>query len=40
MTTKEGFSDECCICGLESEDGYDHERCYDEGTITADKVED
>ena len=33
------MSEECCICGLESPDGYDHEICYDEGTIGADEVE-
>lgn len=30
---------ECCICGLYSSDGFDHESCYDEGTISAAEVE-
>ena len=29
----------CCICTLPSPDGFDHEECYDEGTISADEVE-
>jgi hypothetical protein len=33
-------SDTCCICSLPSDDGLDHERCYDEGTINAAEVED
>jgi hypothetical protein len=33
------MSEECCICGLPSPDGFDHERCFDEGTIGADEVE-
>ena len=28
----------CCICGLPSPDGFDHEICYDEGTIEAGEV--
>lgn len=31
--------DECCICGNETPDGFDHEECYDQGTIRADEVE-
>jgi hypothetical protein len=31
--------DYCCICGLDSPDGFDHEACYQNGTIDADEVE-
>jgi hypothetical protein len=32
------MSDECCICGLWSDDGFDHEECYEAATIRADEV--
>jgi len=31
--------DECCICSLPSPDGFDHEACFDEGSIVANEVE-
>jgi hypothetical protein len=35
----ESVMDDCCICGLPSPDGFDHEICYEEGTIDASEVE-
>ena len=31
--------DECCICGLVSDDGFDHPECFDAGSIDASEVD-
>ena len=30
------MQDECCICGLPSPDGFDHEECFEEGSRETD----
>ena len=34
------MTETCCICSLPSDDGLDHDECYDQGTIGAEEVDD